>query len=211
MGNEIDRENREAALMTQRCIAVLGGTFNPIHWGHLILAETVRDSQGLDEVVFVPTARPPHKRVEGEIAIEHRLEMVRLALQGQAGFRISTLEAQAGRISYSIDTLDRLAQEYPEGTRIRFIVGADQLDEIESWKDYRRLLEEYGLFAVERPGSGRGAMRERLRQWVIAVPMPAIELSSTEIRKRVAQGRSIRFLTPPAVEAYICQHRLYQT
>jgi len=211
MGNEIDRENREAALMTQRSIAVLGGTFNPIHWGHLILAETVRDSQGLDEVVFVPTARPPHKRVEGDIAIEHRLEMVRLAIQGQAGFRISTLEAQSERISYSIDTLDRLAQEYPEGTRIRFIVGADQLDEIESWKDYRRLLEEYGLFAVERPGSGRGAILERLRRWVIAVPMPAIELSSTEIRKRVAQGRSIRFLTPPGVEAYIRQHRLYQT
>lgn len=197
--------------MTPGSIAVLGGTFNPIHWGHLILAEAVRDNQGLDEVIFVPTACPPHKRVEGEIAIEHRLAMVRLALQGLAGFRVSTLEAQSERVSYSIDTLDRLAQEYSRGTRLRFIVGADQLDEIESWKDYRRLLEDYGLFAAERPGSGRGAILERLRKWVIAVPMPGIELSSTEIRRRVAQGRSIRFLVPLAVEAYIRENRLYQT
>ena len=195
--------------MEAKKVGVLGGTFNPIHWGHLVLAETVLDTAGLDELLFVPTALPPHKQVEGDISIEHRLEMVRLATEGQKGFQLSSLEADETKVSYSIDTLDRIAKQYPEDSQIRFIVGADQLDEIESWKDYRRLLDQYGLYVAKRTGSGNPSMMQRLKDCIEVVPMPRIEISSTAIRQRVADGKSIRFMVPGAVEAYIRKHQLY--
>jgi len=191
-------------------IGVFGGTFNPVHWGHLVLAEAVRDQEALSEVLFVPTALPPHKPLGAMLEIQHRLEMTRLAIQGVAGFEISEIEAVPGRVSYSIDTLDQLRQAYPEGASLRFIVGADQLDEIETWKDYERLLDEYGLYVAQRVESGRDESWRRWGHCLQVVHMPLIDVSSTEIRNQVAQGRSIRFLVPPAVEQYIQQTGLYR-
>jgi len=190
-------------------IGVFGGTFDPIHWGHLVLAETVRDQAGLSEVLFVPTAVPPHKEAGAALPIRHRLEMTRLAIAGQQGFRLSDIEASSDAVSYSVETLDQLAAQYPNGTALRFIAGADQLEEIETWKDYRRLLAQYGLYVVGRVGSHEERLLERHGRSVVAISMPLIEVSSTDVRRRVADGRSIRFLVPPAVEEYIARHRLY--
>lgn len=192
-------------------IGVFGGTFDPIHWGHLILAEMVRDQEGLSEVLFVPTAVPPHKPIGQLSAIEHRLEMTRRAIGGVEGFRLSNIEADPGKVSYSVDTLDRLSEQYSNETRLCFIVGADQLDEIETWKEYRRLLEQYGLYVAHRMGAAEQALFERYRQWIVRVEMPLIEISSTDIRRRAAEGRSIRFLVPEAVERYIGRKNLYRS
>jgi nicotinate-nucleotide adenylyltransferase len=191
-------------------VGVFGGTFNPIHWAHLVLAECVRDEAGLDEVVFVPTARPPHKIEEPLLPGHYRLKMVNLACREQAGFIVSRHEIDDREVSYSIHTLDYLKKQYPEGTGLRFIVGMDQLEEIETWKDYQRLLEEYGLYVVGRGDSGREDLISRYEKWVIPVAMPRLEISSTAIRQRIRQGRSIRFLVPGAVERYIKEQGLYR-
>lgn len=191
-------------------IGVFGGTFDPIHWGHLILSEVVRDQEGLDEVVFVPTAAPPHKSNRQILDIRHRLEMVRRAIAGLKGFRLSLVEAEAGRVSYTIDTMDRLASEYPAGTQLRFILGADQLAEIKTWKDYPRLLKQYGVYVADRVGSRFLEQQEISPGQMTLVEMPLIEVSATMIRRRVADGKSIRFFVPADVEAYIFEQGLYR-
>ena len=196
--------------MSSSKIGVLGGTFDPIHQGHLLLAESVRDSIGLDEVLFIPTAVPPHKSRQEITPIHHRYEMVRLALENLEGFQLLDLEAKNSKTSYSIDTLNYLAERYPPQTQIRFILGADQLDELETWKDYQQLLENYGLYVVDRVGSGQEQLLERYKGWIQVVPMPRIDISSTLVRRRVAKGQSIRFWVPEPVRRYILQEGLYR-
>ncbi len=191
-------------------IGVLGGTFDPIHWGHLVLAETVRDQEELSEVLFVPTATPPHKPGRRLLDIRHRMEMTQAAIAGAQGFRLSPMEADPAKVSYSIDTLDRLSEQYPVEARLRFIVGADQLEDIATWKDYRRLLEQYGLYVARRSGSPGQTLLQRYGDWIVLVQMPVIKISSTEIRRRVAEGHSIRYLVPESVERYIRQEDLYR-
>jgi nicotinate-nucleotide adenylyltransferase len=195
--------------MAKLKIGVFGGTFDPVHTGHLILADQVRDQEGLDKVLLAPTAVPPHKDKEEQIDIAHRLEMVRLALAGQPELELCRFEADPGKVSYSIETLDRLREEFPPGAEIRFILGADQLDAIETWKEYDRLLKEYGLYVAGRPGAGQEEVFRRYENYVRVVQMPLIEISATDIRRRVRDGRSIRFLVPGPVEDYIYRNKIY--
>ena len=210
-------------------VGVLGGTFDPIHWGHLRAAEVVREALELDEVLFVPAASPPHKTGSEVTRPEHRLHMVERALDGEGRFTLSRIEIERRGPSYTIDTLRELGELRPEA-RFFFIVGTDAFVEIRTWKRWRQLLERHDFVVHERPGASLGAARDVLPEELVvrvidlsegaAPPFPGgphiflirramLDVSSTEIRALSQRGRSIRFLVPGAVEAYIREHRLY--
>lgn len=184
-------------------VGIFGGTFNPIHLGHLLLAETARETLSLDRVLFIPAGQPPHKRVPGLIDGTARLRMVRLAIKDHPGFSASDIELQRPGPSYSIDTVTALRRTLPDVT-LFLLIGQDMLGvRWSAWDELKRLCT---IVAVRRPG-GRRARRERAIRWL---DMPLIDIASSDIRARVAAGRSIRYLVPATVERSIRQHRLYR-
>ena len=184
-------------------IGVFGGTFNPVHLGHLLLAETARDALQLDRVLFIPTRRPPHKRLPGLLDGTVRLRMVRLAIKDHPAFAASDLELQRSGPSYSIDTVTALRCALPDA-KLFLLIGQDMLAvRWAAWNELKRLCT---VAAVRRPGSRRARMEQGIR-WL---DMPPIDIASSDIRARVAAGRSIRYLVPAAVERYIRLHRLYR-
>jgi nicotinate-nucleotide adenylyltransferase len=193
----------------KRRVGLLGGTFDPPHWAHLVLAETARDELELDEVWFLPAGRPPHKRGRRVSPPGVRLALLSAALSGAAGFRIEPLELERPGASFTADTLEVLAARRPE-VEWWLLLGADMLADLPRWRRPRRVLELARLAVAERPGHpgvaprGLGARFRRLGT-------PSISLSSSEIRRRVAAGRSIRYLVPEAVERLIRRRRLYRT
>jgi len=203
--------------MTKSKIGVLGGTFDPIHLGHLIVAEDIRQKLGLGEVLFVPAGRPWLKLKEEKpiSAADHRLAMVRLAVASNPYFKASTLEIDRPGLSYSIDTVLELKAKLGAGAEIYFIVGPDALAELPQWKDLARLVEACQLVGIGRPGHAKTGLQTLessipgVSQRIMLVDVPQIDISATEIRKRVAQGLSIRYLVPEAVEKYIAEHKLY--
>jgi nicotinate-nucleotide adenylyltransferase len=203
--------------MTKSKIGVLGGTFDPIHLGHLIVAEDIRQKLGLGEVLFVPAGRPWLKLKEEKpiSAAEHRLAMVRLAVASNPYFKVSTLEIDRPGLSYSIDTILELKAKLGAGAGIYFIVGPDALAELPRWKDPGRLIEICQVVGIGRPGHAQTDLHtlessiSGVSQRIMLVDVPRIDISATEIRKRVAQGLSIRYLVSEAVEKYIAEHRLY--
>lgn len=187
---------------------VLGGTFNPPHIAHLIVAREVAGALGLDEVLLVPTATHAFK---GEAAADplDRARMTELAVAGDPLLRADRLEVDRGGTSYTVDTLTALREREPE-TRWSLIIGRDLLDELGSWKDAGRLPELAEIVVVTRGLTGDGtAPRLPFDGACTFVPVPALEISSTAIRRRVAEGRSIRYWVAPAVEAYIRDRDLY--
>ncbi|MBM3156742.1 MAG: nicotinate-nucleotide adenylyltransferase [Chloroflexi bacterium] len=204
--------------MTARKIGVLGGTFDPVHLGHLIVAADVRAKLGLSRVLFVPAGKPWLKLKEEKkiTAAEHRLAMVRLAIKGNPYFKVSTMEIDRPGSSYSIDTVSELKSKLGPKAEIYFIVGPDALAELPQWKEPARLIEACQLVAIGRPGYRKVNLRALERsvpgaaQRIVLLDVPQIDISSTEIRKRVAQGQSIRRLVPEAVEKYIEKHKLYR-
>lgn len=213
-----------------RRVGVLGGTFDPIHWGHLRAAEVVREALALEEVLFVPAASPPHKSSSEVAAAEDRVHMVERAIGPEEGFLLSRIEIERKGPSYTIDTLRALGEERREA-RFFFIVGSDAFAEIRTWMRWRELLELYDFVVHERPGARLESvpeilpqeLRSRLADLSDGAPPPAeggariflirgamLDVSSTEIRELCFRGRSIRFLVPPTVEEYIQKHRLYQ-
>ncbi len=205
--------------MTGSRIGVLGGTFDPIHLGHLIVAENIREKLGLKEVLFIPAGQPWLKlREEKPIsAAEHRLAMVRLAVASNRYFKVSTMEIDRPGLSYSIDTVLELKSKLGAGAEIYFIVGPDALAEFPKWKEPARLLEICQVVGMGRPAHKRVDLRNLessvpgASKRIMSVDVPQIDISSTDIRKRVAQGLSIRYLVPEAVEKYIQKHRLYMS
>lgn len=197
-------------------IGILGGTFDPIHMGHLIVAEEARWQLHLNEVLFVP-ARLPWMKSRLEIsAPEHRLQMLRLALSANPAFRISELELQREGISYTVDTLRALRKERGEGSESYFILGWDALANFWQWKEPSEIIRLCRLVAVGRPGSQKPS-RTPLAQAVpgiegrvIVLETPQIGISSTELRRRAARGLSLRYLVPEAVEKYIREQKLYK-
>jgi nicotinate-nucleotide adenylyltransferase len=203
-------------------IGVFGGSFDPVHVGHLIAAECCREQAGLDRVVFVPAAVPPHKRDRVLAEPQHRLEMLRLATGGHDAFAISTVELDRGGVSYTVDTLAALAAAHP-GADLRLVLGPDALADLPTWREPARILELALPLAVERESLDDVAAlaadarlaallgRERLERVVAQrVRMPAIGIRATALRGAVAAGLSIRFLTPRAVERFIATHGLYR-
>ena len=203
--------------MTRSKTGVLGGTFDPIHLGHLIVAEDIREKLGLGEVLFVPAGRPWLKLKEEKpiSAAEHRLAMVRLAIASNSCFKVSTMEIDRPGLSYSIDTVLELKAKLGAGAEIYFIAGPDALAELPMWKAPARLVEICQVVGIGRPGYAEANLRKLessipgVSRRIMLVDVPQIDISSTEIRSRVAQGLSISYLVPEAVEKYIAEHRLY--
>ena len=210
-------------------IGVLGGTFNPIHLAHLRSAEEVREAQGLDRILFVPSATPPHKGAGNLASSAHRLAMVRLAIAGNRRFQVSTLEVDRGGRSYSVDTLRALGAQIP-AARLTFIMGLDAFREIDTWKEYRALFELCDVVVTSRPPFRRPAglsilpVAVRSHFWyqrdkgivhqskgtrVIFQPITDLEVSASAIRQHLASGSSIRYLVPDSVLRYIQRHGLY--
>ena len=199
-------------------IGILGGTFDPIHYAHLLLAETARETLGLDRVIFIPAAVPPHKRSRKITDGRIRAAMVRAAIAGFPEYDISTFELDSGGVSYTVETLRYLRTSFP-GDRLFLIVGTDTLCDIPNWYKPREVCRLASIAAAERPG-GAPADYAPLASFVpparlarlskLVVPMPLLDISSTEIRRRVARGESIRFLTPEKVVRLIRKHGLYR-
>jgi nicotinate-nucleotide adenylyltransferase len=198
----------------RRRIGVLGGTFNPIHVGHLIMAENALDQLGLDEVLFTPAGDPPHKPAAGIIDARQRAHLVRLAIAGRPGFECSTIDLEHQGPSYTWQLLERLLVSMP-GANLHFIVGGDSLRDFGSWARPDRILELARIAAVERPGFPLDdAILEavpRLRAQLDLVEAPLMSISATEIRERVRRGRSIRYLVPEPVRIAIGEHGLFRT
>jgi nicotinate-nucleotide adenylyltransferase len=197
---------------------VFGGTFDPVHFGHLILAEQAREQGRLDEVWFVPAPRPPHKDEPALTRFEQRVEMLALALAGNPAFRIDELEKQRSGPSYTADTLTELRCRHP-AHEFFLLVGSDTLLDLPHWYEPLRVLEQAGLLVMARPGNpvtSADALRERLH-WPDQVPLhlqvietPLIDISSRDLRRRAAAGRSLHYFLPRAVECYIHDKRLYR-
>jgi nicotinate-nucleotide adenylyltransferase len=212
-------------------VGVLGGTFDPLHFGHLRAAEVVRDRLSLDSVFFVPARTPPHKSAAAISAAEHRLRMVERALASESYFRVSRVELERGGPSYTIDTLESLTVDFPQ-SRFFFVTGTDAFADIRTWKRWKELLLRYSFVVHERPGFPMEVTRELLSQAeggrvvedtngskpissdseprIYLIQRAMVDISSTEIRRSVREGRSVRFLVPDPVESYIRENRLYQ-
>ncbi len=197
----------------------MGGTFDPIHIGHLVTAEEARFQFELDEVTFVPSARPPHKTCSRQSAMEHRLRMVELAVEGNPFLAVSDMEAGRQGPSYTIETLREFHRVRGTETELFFITGADAILEILTWKDPEELLSESRFIAASRPGYPlekledalprlNSAGEESVRR-VFAMEIPDLAISSTDIRERVAAGRPYRYLVSHAVWTYIREKGLY--
>jgi nicotinate-nucleotide adenylyltransferase len=194
-------------------VGILGGTFDPVHVAHLILAEHAREALALDEVLFIPAGEPWRKSGRAITPAEHRLEMLRLAIEGNEAFGISDTELRRSGPTYTADTLEELAGERLDD-EFYFIVGADALADLPSWHEPERIvahavlavapreLQEVNVAALNIPG---------LAARIEPFPLPRIDISSTDIRARVAAGASIRYLVPDGVGRYIAEHGLYGT
>jgi nicotinate-nucleotide adenylyltransferase len=199
-------------------LGVFGGTFDPVHYGHLLLAEACREECRLDEVWFVPAAAPPHKQRKDLTPAARRIEMLELATGGHKAFAVSRLEVERGGVSFTVDSLAQLKAEAPD-RELFFLLGADSLRDLPQWREPRRVCELALPVIVGRPGASPpdlGALSslvspERLDEIRRnQVQIPEIGLSSREIRRRVAAGLSIRYQTPRAVEKYIEAAGLYR-
>jgi len=198
-------------------IGVLGGTFDPIHKGHLLLAEEVRARLNLVEVLFVPAGQPWLK-VDSLISpAEHRVEMVRLAIADKPYFKLSTMEIERAGPTYTVDTIAELKARLGTANELFFILGWDNLAELPQWRQPSRLISMCRLVAVPRPGyplpdlKALEASIPGLSQRVTLMGKPEVDISATEIRDRVARGLSIRHFVPRPVGEYIRQHKLYLT
>ena len=190
-------------------VGLFGGTFDPIHIGHLIVAEEARELAGLDRVLFVPCGIPPHKRSERVSAGPVRLEMTRLATHGNPGFEVSEFEVSRDEASFTIETVRHFSRKLGKDAELFLIVGADSVLEMSTWKNPVELLSESRPIVVSRPGFDLDSMEPWLRERVLLVEGVSVSVSSTDIRARVASGRSIRYLVSPQVLSYIVQNKLY--
>ncbi|MEZ6127130.1 MAG: nicotinate-nucleotide adenylyltransferase [Planctomycetaceae bacterium] len=197
-------------------LGIFGGTFDPVHFGHLLLAETCREQLNLDEVRFVPAGVPPHKQ-QHRISDGHcRADMLQLAISGYPEYVVDRREIRRQGPSFTVDTLTELAEEF-SGAELFFLMGADSLRDVPGWRDPKRICELAVIVAVNRPGIATPTAQQ-VHDWVGSeladrihvLSMPGADLSATELRKRAAAGKNLRFMTPRAVEAFIVQHNVYQ-
>lgn len=199
-------------------IGIYGGSFDPVHYGHLLLAELCRETCELDEVRFVPAAIPPHKQDQGRAADEHRVEMLKLAIGGNPHFAVWDVELQRGGVSYTVETLRELRAEHPSD-ELFFLMGADSLLDLPNWREPAEICQLATIAVVDRPGSRevdfdvlQGVTSpdriEDFKKFVVA--MPQLDISSSGIRDRIAAGKSVRYQTPRSVEQYLLTAKLYQ-
>lgn len=197
-----------------RKIGLVGGTFDPVHLGHLIGAELAADTLCLERVMFIPAATPPHKCHRPITDSTHRLNMLRTAIADNPRFEVLTDEIERGGASFTIDTVAGLKSRLGPDTELYLVVGADNLVDFNSWKDWRAIVGICRLVGLERPDNqdARAVVRERMPDMDIHwVGMPLVDISSTLIRGLVAEGRSVRYMVPDRVAEYILQNSLYNT
>lgn len=196
-------------------VGVFGGTFDPIHIGHLTVARAVQRGLRLDKVIFVPAGQPWMKEGTPVSPVRDRLEMVRLAIRRRARFEVSTIEAERPGPSYAVDTMDAFHKEFGSGSALFFLLGSDALAEIGKWREPDRLVRLCMLVAFPRPGyplpplEGLQAAVPGIADRIIFAQVPQVDIWATDIRRLVGEGRSIAGLVPRAVEKYILDHGLY--
>ncbi len=183
---------------------LLGGTFDPPHYGHLVLAEEARRRFDLDEVLFVPTRTPPHKGKTNLTSFDHRRRMAELAIAGNQAFRVADLEPEEG-FSFTVDLIERFSVT----ERPVFIIGMDSLIEMHTWKDPERLLATARVVVGTRPGFAPDSIDRRFRDMVEMFPIPGLLISSTDLRNRFAHGDNTRYLTSDDVRTYVLRKGLY--
>jgi nicotinate-nucleotide adenylyltransferase len=199
-----------------RRIGLLGGTFNPPHLGHLLLAQEAHDQLGLDRVVFVPVAVPPHKEADGDPGAAARVELCRRAVGGDDRFDVSTLEVERGGASYTVDTLREIHATSP-GDELSFIVGGDMASSLPTWREPADVLRLARLAVAERDGVRRADILDRLSslpgaaERVDFFDLPRVDVSSSLVRRRIAAGHPIRYLVPDSVAEYITANGLYRS
>jgi len=196
-------------------LGLFGGTFDPPHLGHLILAEQCREQCRLDRVLLIPSGQPPHKSPDALSDGKLRSEMLEFAFSGMPHFGVDRRELHRAGTTYTVETLEEFHRDFPDA-ELFFLIGGDSLSDLPTWKEPARILELATIVAVNRGDRpladdsalvGKVGAERAKRVWRISIP--AIDLSSTDLRRRVREGRSIRFLTPRSVEAFIAETRLY--
>ena len=197
-------------------IGILGGTFDPIHQGHLIIAEVSRIRLGLERVLFVPAGRPWLKEGQPLSDARHRVRMVELATSTHPCFTVARNEVDRPGLSYTVDTLEELRSELPDDAELVFILGLDAFESFHRWKEPERVLELCRLVVVSRPGYSEEARDELMARYdgqcdrIRLLTVRNVDFSATEIRRRAAEGISFRYHTPDKVERYIFEHGLYR-
>jgi nicotinate-nucleotide adenylyltransferase len=197
--------------MAARRIGLFGGSFDPPHVAHLAVAEAAREQARLDRVLWIPAAISPFKAGAETSEGRHRMEMVRLAIAGNPAFVADDLEIARGGISYTVDTVEEIADRHPDA-ELRLIIGGDSLRTFERWREPRRIVETAALLVYRRAGdsSASGDLPDWLSARVTFVEAPAIDLSATHLRRMLAEGRSGRYLVPDAVLEYAARQGLYR-
>ena len=200
-----------------RRLGVMGGTFDPIHYGHLIAAERAREELALDKVLFIPSGIPPHKRAGALALPKDRYLMTGLAIASNACFQLSDIEIVRDGVSYTVDTLKALLELYND-VQLFFITGADAILDIATWKSPGELLSMCNFVAVSRPGYNidsiwrkAGKYIDRPEKSITGIGIPGLDISSTEIRERVREGKSVKYLLPDDVIDFIAEHGLYRS
>lgn len=197
-------------------IGIMGGTFNPIHFGHLMLSEYIREGIGLDKVIFIPTGQPPHKDTSKVIDGVHRKVMTELSIEDNPYFFLSSIELDKKEKSYTIDTITEIKAKYKDDTFV-MIIGPDSLMSIESWKDSSKLLREIDFIVADRISRENKDMIEEIKRLNLKygvgikhLDIPLLEISSTQIRDRVRTNKSIKYLVRESVYRYILKNNLYK-
>jgi nicotinate-nucleotide adenylyltransferase len=198
-------------------IGVFGGSFDPVHMGHLTIAQDAVEQLELNRLIFVPAAVPPHKQDKTLVEGRHRLEMLQLATEANLSFEVSDMELRRGGVSYTFDTIKQVQFEHP-GAELFFIIGLDSLAELHLWRNIEPLLELCTVVPFARGGEDPARIAEQIQLsnvWKTKllerlIRIHEIEISASDIRMRQAEGLSIRYLVPPEVEMYIAEHHLYR-
>jgi nicotinate-nucleotide adenylyltransferase len=194
-------------------LGIMGGTFDPLHWAHLIVAEEARIRFELDKVLFIPAGQPPHKVAYEMSSPEHRYAMTLLGTAINPAFEVSRIELDREGPSYSVDTIRMLKESYGPAVEVYFIMGADEALDILSWHDAESLPGLVKFIVAPRPGCDMAELAARLPARfygaMLPLPMSPVDISATDLRARTASGKSIRYLVPDEVEAYIRKHKLY--
>jgi len=191
-------------------IGLFGGTFDPVHFGHLLIAEYIREELNLDHILFIPTHRHPLKDNKSLSSAVQRLEMIKIATADNPHFEVSDIELRDEKTSYTVDTLRELRRQYGENKpRFYFLLGMDNVNQLHLWKEPGELVKLCQIVAFGRPGFEPVAAARPFIPHITFLSIPLLEISSTEIRERIRKGKSIRYLVPDEVIAYIRKHKLY--
>lgn len=197
-------------------VGLMGGSFDPIHYGHLVLAEEMRSKLSLDKVIFIPVGKAPHKRAEHMTNPRQRYDMVMVATLDHPDFEVSAIEIEREEVTYSFETVAHIAKASAPEDEFFFIAGADALMELETWRSVEVLLKMVTFVGAARPGTDQQVLIQKMEQLrqrygasIKLVELPELDISSTDLRRRIRLGLSVKYLMPESVALYIGKHKLY--